>query len=100
MCTTQGYMEMQPGKSVPTPDRSNKRTGRQVVYQTSGYDAHDCWCVKNRTFSPQAASYFFLYFSICFRSHFYDSIFWHRSINNFKDCEVSGFKLVPRYSKD
>ena len=64
MCTTQGYrlqsnMEMQPGKSVPTPDQ----TGRKVVYQTSGYDAHDCWCVKNRTFSPQAASYFFFYFS-------------------------------------
>ena len=68
MCTTHGYslhsnLGTQGGKSVPTPDQTNKQinkqTGRKVVYQTSGYDAHDCWCVKNRTFSPQAASYFF-----------------------------------------
>ena len=33
-------------KKCPNP-RSSKQTGRKVVYQTSGYDAHDCWCVKN-----------------------------------------------------
>ena len=42
------------------PVNAIKKAPKSNVQQTSGYDAHDCWCVKNRTFSPQAASYFFL----------------------------------------